>query len=283
MQTQQQEPLKIYYSGHDQCTPGHFWGPAIRPHYLLHIVINGKGIFRYKNREWRLSAGDAFLIEPMETHYYQADEQEPWEYAWVGFDGIFVSQILQSTCFQNLPVYIHDTNLLSPAAIGQTGFIDIPSLPYQDAIRLIVEKTNHQRQNHLELSGLLLTILSQMASHSEKESEDSEEQYCRIAIEYIRNNFSYDIKIQDMADFIGIDRTYLYKIFKRDMGVSPKQYLTQYRVREAGKMLQNQIYSITETAYSCGFRDAASFCATFKREIGITPRQYRERIRKRTF
>lgn len=283
MQTQQQEPLKIYYSGHDQCAPGHFWGPAVRPHYLLHIVLSGKGIFRYKNREWKLSAGDAFLIEPMETHYYQADDREPWAYAWVGFDGTFVTQILASTCFRNLPVYLHDTASLSPSPTEQAHFPDTPSLSYQEAIRLIVEKTNYQKQNHLELGGLLLTIFSQMTSPSEKETSDSEEQYCRTALEYIRNNYSYDIKVQDIADFIGIDRTYLYKIFKRDMGISPKQYLTQYRVREAGKMLQKQIYSITETAYSCGFRDAASFCATFRREIGITPRQYRERIRNRTF
>lgn len=283
MQKKEQEALTIYYSGHDQCAPGHFWGPAVRPHYLLHIIISGKGLFRYKNREWKLSAGDAFLIEPMETHYYQADDKEPWEYAWVGFDGTLVSHILDHTCFRKLPVYLHDTNLLSPASIGESRCIDIPSLSYQDAIRLLVEKSNHKKQNPLELTGLLLTVFSQMPSPADKDSNDSEEQYCRIAMEYIRNNYSYDIKIQDIASFIGIDRTYLYKIFMRDVGISPKQYLTQYRVREADKMLQSQKYSITETAYSCGFRDAASFCAIFKREIGITPRQYREKIRKKEF
>lgn len=73
--------LRIYYSGREQCSPGHFWGPAIRPHYLLHIVLRGKGSFQYGNQTWNLKGGDAFLIEPMKTHYYQADASEPWEYA----------------------------------------------------------------------------------------------------------------------------------------------------------------------------------------------------------
>lgn len=46
-----------------------------------------------------LSAGDAFLIPPAEVTYYQADEREPWSYAWVGFDGKAVPEILARTVF----------------------------------------------------------------------------------------------------------------------------------------------------------------------------------------
>ena len=85
--TENTTALRIYYCGREQCAPGHFWGPAIRPHYLLHVVLHGKGEFFYQEQKYELSAGDAFLIEPMQTHYYQADKKDPWEYAWVGFDG----------------------------------------------------------------------------------------------------------------------------------------------------------------------------------------------------
>ena len=81
--TENTTALRIYYCGREQCAPGHFWGPAIRPHYLLHVVLHGKGEFFYQEKKYELSAGDAFLIEPMQTHYYQADKEDPWEYAWV--------------------------------------------------------------------------------------------------------------------------------------------------------------------------------------------------------
>ena len=52
--------LRIYYCGQEQCSPGHFWGPAVRPHYLLHVILKGEGYFEYKNKEYHLKAGDAF-------------------------------------------------------------------------------------------------------------------------------------------------------------------------------------------------------------------------------
>lgn len=75
--TEHTTALRIYYCGREQCAPGHFWGPAIRPHYLLHVILHGKGTFLYHGKEYALSSGDAFLIEPMQTHYYQADKEDP--------------------------------------------------------------------------------------------------------------------------------------------------------------------------------------------------------------
>ena len=109
--TENTTSLRIYYCGREQCAPGHFWGPAIRPHYLLHVVLHGKGEFFYQEKKYELSAGDAFLIEPMQTHYYQADKEDPWEYAWVGFDGSCVEEVLSSTIFQSSPVFTTDSAL----------------------------------------------------------------------------------------------------------------------------------------------------------------------------
>ena len=49
--TENTTALRIYYSGREQCAPGHFWGPAIRPHYLLHVVLHGKGEFFYQEKK----------------------------------------------------------------------------------------------------------------------------------------------------------------------------------------------------------------------------------------
>ena len=92
--TENTTALRIYYCGREQCAPGHFWGPAIRPHYLLHVVLHGKGEFFYQEKKYELSAGDAFLIEPMQTHYYQADKE-----------------VLSSTIFQSSPVFTTDSAL----------------------------------------------------------------------------------------------------------------------------------------------------------------------------
>lgn len=257
--------LQIYYCGREQCSPGHFWGPAIRPHYLLHVILRGQGSFQYAKKTWHLGAGDAFLIHPMQTHYYQADEADPWEYAWVGFDGHAVEELLAQTALQDSPVFLSVT----------------PS-----CCQPITELTDNflkPERCQLELISLLLKLFSRMPTAPDKTADSYEERYYQTALTYIRNNYTYDLKIQDIADYVGIDRTYLYKIFMREANISPKQYLLQFRIRAAVTLLQTQKYTVTETAYSCGFRDAAAFCSHFRQQVGMTPRQYKERIKKGEF
>lgn len=259
--TENTTSLRIYYCGREQCAPGHFWGPAIRPHYLLHVILHGKGMFQYQGENHMLSAGDAFLIEPMQTHYYQADKTDPWEYAWIGFDGTCVEELLSTTVFTSSPVF-HST-------------LDACCQPAVQMNALFFS----QEKNMLELVSLFLHLLSYMTVKESETQSSHNEEYYQMALEYIANNYSYNLKIQDIADYIGVDRTYLYKIFIREGHTSPKQYLLQYRIRAAAKLLQNKDYTVTEIAYSCGFRDSASFCSHFRQQIGMTPRQYREKIR----
>lgn len=253
--------LRIYYCGREQCAPGHFWGPAIRPHYLLHVILQGKGDFHYQGETYPLSAGDAFLIKPMQTHYYQADQTDPWEYAWIGFDGSCVEEMLAATIFGSSPVFHSASDICcQPAIRMNTLFFS-------------------QEKNMLELVSAFLHLLACMAPSESEQQNPHNEQYYQMALDYIENNYSYNLKIQDIADYIGVDRTYLYKIFMREAQTSPKQYLLQYRIRAAARLLQTKDYTVTEIAYSCGFRDSAAFCYHFRQQVGITPRQYRERIR----
>ena len=52
----------IYFCGHEHCQPGHSFGPAVRPHYLIHVVLSGKGIFKHQGHTYSLKSGDSFLI-----------------------------------------------------------------------------------------------------------------------------------------------------------------------------------------------------------------------------
>ena len=207
-----------------------------------------------------LTGGDAFFIRPMDSHYYQADRENPWEYAWVGFGGYEVETILEETVFARSPVYI-----------GDGGDSEIGPI-----ITKLVKLYEQKEQNWLILGGILMELLGRMPA-KEKEDEVYEGQYLKKAIQYVEDNYSYDIKIQDMADWMGIDRTYLYRIFIRETGMAPKAYLTEYRLKHAMRMLCSSQYSITEIAYSCGFCDTVSFHNHFRKKTGMTPRSYRRK------
>ena len=75
--------LSIFNCGLERCAPGQTWGPGIRDHYLIHLVVSGKGIFEVGGRTWEVSEGDLFFARPSQLIRYTADEQQPWEYSWV--------------------------------------------------------------------------------------------------------------------------------------------------------------------------------------------------------
>src|SRR5574344_1557383 len=79
--------LYLNCCGCSKTEPLHSFGPAAKPHYLIHFVLIGKGIFRFGDKEYHLEADYGFLIEPEELAFYQADEKDPWTYVWVGFAG----------------------------------------------------------------------------------------------------------------------------------------------------------------------------------------------------
>ena len=56
--------LSIFNCGIERCAPGQTWGPGIRDHYLIHLVLSGKGVFEVGGRTWEVSPGDLFFARP---------------------------------------------------------------------------------------------------------------------------------------------------------------------------------------------------------------------------
>lgn len=256
--------LAIYFCGHEQCGGGHSFGPAVRPHYLIHFVLRGRGLYRVNGSVHRLLRGDAFLIYPGETTYYEADPSDPWEYTWIGFGG------------QDCPL------LLSGCDFTENGYIfrgsRLPGRRFSEIQTFLGEMLRSfeaERPDPLELLGYFCLIFSRLAAPGGPASALPEETYLRKALDYIHNNYSYPIHISGIARQIGIDRSYLYKLMQQRLHLSPQQYLIEYRLSRAKEMLAATSLSVTEIAFSCGFKDTPSFCRLFKKRTGASPGAFR--------
>ena len=84
-----------------------------------------------------------------------------------------------------------------------------------------------------------------------------------------------DLKMDQMADAIGISRSVLYGKIKKLMGVSPSDFLRQVRMQRAEQLIAKSRMSISEIAYAVGFADPKYFAKCFKRQTGKTPSEYR--------
>ncbi|MCP1846145.1 AraC-like DNA-binding protein [Bradyrhizobium sp. USDA 4524] len=100
----------------------------------------------------------------------------------------------------------------------------------------------------------------------------------RLISEYIRENLSADISLNDLAGFAKLSRTLFIQRFKASFRQTPHQYLIAERVQRGRELLTNSSLPVTQIALACGFSDQAHFGMCFKRAMGISPSAYRANL-----
>ncbi|MDY2591161.1 MAG: helix-turn-helix transcriptional regulator, partial [Agathobacter sp.] len=101
--------------------------------------------------------------------------------------------------------------------------------------------------------------------------------YVQKGIEFISSNYSYPITVEDIASYVGLSRSHLFRSFESVMNISPKEYLTNYRIKQACYLLEHSDLSITAIANSVGFDNSLYFSKTFHKKKGISPKEYRQK------
>lgn len=254
--------LSVYNVGNQKCTPGYEWGPGIRDHYLIHYVSSGKGTYTVHGITYELEAGDAFLVRPNTEISYRADNKEPWTYYWVGFAGADAGTILDATDF--------------------SGKADvIRGISYGDQVKMHLIRINDSFGNSfahtVHMTGelyLLLTVLVENAAAAAPVIIDEAEQI-RIALDYIDSRYSYPISVENIASYVGVSRSTLFRQFRKYLGISPKEYLDSYRIRRAEYLLRHTDLTIGSISVSVGYDNGLYFSKVFKKATGYTPSTYR--------
>lgn len=255
--------LSVYNVGFQKCDSLYQWGPGIRDHYLIHYIISGKGIYKVNGQTHHLHAGDCFLVYPNTEVIYYADKKDPWEYAWVGFTGSDATMILQATDFSKQSPCIYNT-------------------PLGDDIKRqllhIYAARGSSFEHAVEMTGRLYTTLALFIHSSTKNNKQNTSQtYVQKGIEYISANYSYPITVEDIAAYVGLSRSQLFRSFQSVLGVSPKEYLTDFRIKQSCYLLENSNLSITAIANSIGFDNGLYFSKAFHKKKGISPKEYRNK------
>ncbi len=249
--------FNIIQYGHEECAPGYSIGNFVRSNYLIHYIHRGSGTYWARGKEYTLKANDAFLIYPDEITYYVASETDPWEYSWVEFNGTAISKYFSATSFTyDEPV--------------------VYSVPNGEAPILKLSQT--EPTNPYEITGLLYSFLSTLVTDKPKSGSMADE-YVKAAISYI-HTFYYDttINVDQLSNYVGIDRSYLYRLFKEKMGISPKKYIVEYKLKTAAKLLKETSLSIGQVALSAGFEDQLYFSTAFRSFYKVSPTEYRKGV-----
>lgn len=93
-------------------------------------------------------------------------------------------------------------------------------------------------------------------------------------IDFIRLNLKENINLKSLSDKAGMSTTSFYRFFKRELGMTPIEFVLNEKIKSAKKLLKNPSIQINEVCYLSGFEDANYFIRLFKKYEGITPKQY---------
>ena len=260
--------LNMYQCGTQKCEQGHSFGPAVRDHYLVHYIHSGNGRFCTGDRTYHLQRNQGFLICPDAVTYYQADMADPWSYSWVGFHGVKAEAYLRSAglTMEN-PIFTCESDDYIGSCFSQ-----------------MIAAKNLQKGREIRLLGLLYLFLSQLIEQNGKERfndhpENRKENYIKKAIEYIGMNYSRRMSIAEIAQFIGLDRSYLGSIFREQLDTSLQEFLMNYRIDKACELMKNESLSIGDVSRSVGYEDPLLFSKIFKKLKQKPPREFRKDYR----
>ena len=103
------------------------------------------------------------------------------------------------------------------------------------------------------------------------------EEYIQKAETFIKTNVHKKISVSDVAKYIGIDRSYLTRLFNEYKKTSPQNYIISLKMNTAALYLKNTNASVTETAQSVGYYDTHIFNKTFKKQFGVPPTTWRQK------
>jgi AraC-like DNA-binding protein len=259
-------PFQVFACGHFFATGNYEVEREGVGHFLLAITLSGKGELHYDNQYFSLDKGRIFLIDCERYHHYKT-ALDQWELMWVRFDctqGIDYLQLLNGDSFE-APLF---ENIL----------------PFEKNLsKIITLAQSHEPYADLSLSHLVSALLTEYGIQKHQQSTLSmpitAKKIVFEIIAFFEEHYDTEINIEELAQDYHINKYSFIRLFKKQTGLTPYEFLQNIRITSAKFLLEQSDYSINEISGRVGFNDQNNFIREFKLTVGTTPLRYRNRFR----
>ncbi len=230
-----------------------------RTHFFC--VLSGKG---YMNGQ-PVEAGNLILTHRNIPFTLSADRNDPFVYVWMTFRGQTVEE-----CIRMLDISVGHQ-------IYQVSETDAICSLFYDILYIDHPKCN----TAIYLESRMICLLSMLRDAKlvkvEMPAETRQSRHVYDAVEHLRMNcFKPDFHVGDVAEALGMNETYLRRLFVRVLHTSIRDYVTDLRIQHAVELLSSSNYTVSQISGYSGYRDYRQFYAQFKAKTGKTPTDYRK-------
>ena len=246
------------------------WHSTLHTHPFteLFYVVDGKGEFNIQGQRFPVKANDFVIINPQVEHTELSSPDEPLEYIVLGINGLSFSN-------------------LTPVSEGGHPFSFFNLRDEQkDILRylnaMVQEATSQPMSYELVCHNLLEILLIKILRHQHFDLEVGKQSKATKDISFIKHYletyYHESIQLEDLASMTHLSRFYISHSFKKEIGMSPMEYLIDIRIKESKILLRTTNYSISQVADIVGFTTPTYFSKQFRKSTGISPTDYREQF-----
>lgn len=232
--------------------------------YIIGTVENGRRIITHKDGRTEISKHELFILNPGQVHSCRSENLSGHSYKILSIS----CQALQSMAAQisekseNPPFFKHiryDDMALGRKLIRLFTSIETPESDIQIESDLYV------------FSGDLIMHCSHIPPTLSRIGEQRES--IKRVCDHIRNHHTENLSIRELSAIACLSPFHFQREFKKNLGITPHEYLNDFRVSQSRKMLVKS-GDIADTAVRLGFVDQSHFSRIFKKTVGIPPGKY---------
>ena len=250
--------------------------------FELHLVRDGRMRLWIDSpkRVFELHGGMASLTQPGQLHSGEGELMLPGRWMWLQFR-------LSPDARTAMPgLTLRETAVLRSglSAVKPPVFHYSPDL--EDCMeRLMTEHRRPTAESPIVARGILHELIAWIARDYRAEQLRRDREPAGYSppitkvMEWLQEHLDENVSVSDLAEVAGLSASYFRRWFHREVGSSPRDFVTQLRIERAKRLLAETDRSITEMAFALGFSTSAYFTAVFHRETGTTPSDFRRQLR----
>jgi AraC-like DNA-binding protein len=231
--------------------------------FQINYITEGEGIMETRDGSYPIREGSVILLKPNLWHRYRPLPEKGWKEHYVGFAGDAAEKMIRSS------------EILNDSPVIRIGFNENIIHNFQEIFNQVkTEKPGY----HQVCAGLVMYMLGQIISLKKNENfrHSPVEKAIQKACLIIRDNPARNLNIEELARDLNTNYSLFRSAFKKYTGLSPMQYHTSLRMKQAIHLLTNTNLSLKEISFNLGFCSAFYFSKLFKEKTGRTPSEYRK-------
>jgi AraC-like DNA-binding protein len=218
---------------------------------LIAYTTGGCGYLKYNNCFHTLKKGDIFVIDCNDRHEYGSLD-ENWNFYWIHASTNSLIDYYKKIIQAQGNVFKHSD-----------VFINLWEKIYNN---IFEQDINTAAKINLCMHELMTSLIIVNTKY------DFEKVKALISLKY-----NEKLTLEEMAKSESMSKYFFIREFKSALGITPYEYLLNYRIGAAKQLLTSTLMTVDEIALGCGFNSTSNFIKRFKRSLGMTPLLYRKK------